>query len=251
MHTYSHSSASQEKFLRMLAASMHQMAQPMATIQASLEMALLSPTTETEYREIAENILGQLRSAVESMQFAARLARFQQSAADVRDVLLSVALEEVISGLQHTLHTAQLRLLFFRPEHEPLINISPARLRQMLFYILQAVQAYSRPGDLAKIEIQGPADHLILRIKHSPARNGGTTRVWPSSDDMADRALALADAIVTGAGGEFKVGTSPLLIVADFPVKSANKAAAIDQRKVADFSSSQSSVSSHRFFKTS
>ena len=252
MHTYFHSSASQEKFLRMLAASMHQMAQPMATIQASLEMALLSPTTETEYREIAENILGQLRSAVESMQFAARLARFQQSAADVRDVLLSVALEEVISGLQHTLHTAQLRLLFFRPEHEPLINISPARLRQMLFYILQAVQAYSRPGDVAKIEIQGPADHLILRIKHSPARNGGTTRVRPSSDDMADRALALAgDAIVTGGGGEFEVGTSPLLIVADFPVKSANKAAAIDQRKVADFSSSQSSVSSHRFFKTS
>jgi hypothetical protein len=235
----------------MLAASMHQMAQPMATIQASLEMALLSPTTEAEFKEIAENILGQLRSAVESMQFAARLARFQQPAADVRDVLLSVALEEVISGLQHTLDTAQLRLLFFRPEHEPLINISPARLRQMLFYILQAVQAYSRPGDLAKIEIQGPADHLILRIKHSPARNGGTTRVRPSSDDMADRALALADAIVTGAGGEFKVGTSPLLIVADFPVKSANKAAAIDQNKVADFSSSQSSVSSHRFFKTS
>ena len=45
MRTDSHSSASQEKFLRMLAASMHQMAQPMSTIQASLEMALLSPTT--------------------------------------------------------------------------------------------------------------------------------------------------------------------------------------------------------------
>jgi hypothetical protein len=252
MHTQLHSSPSHEKFLRMLAASMHQMAQPMSTIQASLEVALLSPTTKSEYKEIAENILGQLRSAVESMQFAARLARFQQPAADVRDVLLSVALEEVISGLQHTLDTAQLRLLFFRPEHEPLINVSPARLRQMLFYVLQAVQGYSRPGDLAKIEIQGPAaDRLVLRIKHSPARNSGAARTRPASDDIVDRALALADAIVTGAGGEFKVGTSPLLIVADFPVKLKNKDVAIDQSKVADFSSSQSSAGSHRFFKTS
>ncbi len=251
MLTHLQSSPSHDKFLRMLAASMHQMAQPMATIQASLEVALLSPTTETEYKEIAENILGQLRSAVESMQFAARLARFQQPAADVREVLLSVVLEEVISGLQHTLDTAQLRLLFFRPEHEPVINVSPARLRQMLFYVLQAVQGYSRPGDLAKIEIQGPADRLVLRIKHSPARNPGAARTRPASDDIVDRALALADAIVTGSGGEFKVGTSPLLIVADFPVKLKNKDVAIDQGKVADFSSSQSSAGSHRFFKTS
>jgi hypothetical protein len=251
MHTQIHSSPSHEKFLRMLAASMHQMAQPMATIQASLEVALLSPTTETEYKEIAENILGQLRSAVESMQFAARLARFQQPAADVRDVLLSVALEEVISGLQHTLDTAQVRLLFFRPEHEPSIHVSPARLRQMLFYVLQAVQGYSRPGDLAKIEIQGAADRLVLRIKHSPARKPAVARGRPASDDIVDRALALADAIVTDAGGEFKVGTSPLLIVADFPVRLKNKDVAIDQSKVADFSSSQSSAGSHRFFKTS
>ena len=66
-----------------------------------------------------------------------------------------------------------------------------------------------------------------------------------------DRALALADAIVTGSGGEFKVGTSPLLIVADFPVKREHKSTALDKSNVADFSSSQSSAGSHRFFKTS
>ena len=71
----------------MLSASMHQMAQPLSTIQASLELALLSPTTaERNIKEIAENVLRQLRSAVESMQFAACLARFQQPAADMQDV---------------------------------------------------------------------------------------------------------------------------------------------------------------------
>ena len=45
------------------------------------------------------------------------------------------------------------------------------------------------------------------------------------------RALALAEAIVTGAGGEFRVSTGPLLIVADFPVKHESKSAAIDKSK--------------------
>lgn len=242
-------SPSQEKFLRTLSESMHQMAQPMTTIQASLELAVLSPTTAAEYKEIAENILGQLRSAVETMQFAARLARFQQPAADVRDVLLSTVLDEVISGLQRTLDTAQIQLLVFRPEREPLIHISATRLRQMLFYVLQAVQGCSRPGDLAKIEIQEPAGHLILRIKHSPAHDSGRTR--PANDGTLDKALALADAIVSSAGGKFSVSTAPLLIVADFPVRRESVAAAIDKSKVSDFAASLSTVSSRRLFKTS
>jgi hypothetical protein len=248
MQTYPCNSPAQQKFLRTLTNSMHQMAQPMATIQASLELALLNPPTQAEYREIAENILGQLRSAVDSMQFAARLARYQQPPTDVREVLLSVMLEEVISGLQRTLDTAQLQLLFFRPEHEPLISISPVRLKQMLFYVLQAVQSYSQPGDLAKIEIQGQADHLVLRIKHSP---GGAAHTRPSPEGTADRAIALAEAIVTGAGGEFSVSTTPLLIVADFPVKREKLTHVLDKNKVSDFSASQSSVTSHRLLKTS
>src|SRR6185295_10257926 len=109
----------QENFLRTLSESMHQMAQPLSTIQASLELAVMRPTTAAEYKEIAENILAQLRCAVDSMQFAARLSRFQRPAIDVRDVSLSAALHEVISSLQRTLDTAEVKLLVHSPEHEP------------------------------------------------------------------------------------------------------------------------------------
>src|SRR6266853_2758961 len=85
---------SQEKFLRTLTASMHQMAQPLSAIQASLELALLSPTTAGQYQELAEDTLRHLCAVVESMQFAARLTRFQQPAADVQEVRLSVTLED-------------------------------------------------------------------------------------------------------------------------------------------------------------
>src|SRR5216684_9149297 len=100
---------SQEKFLRTLTASMHEMAQPLSTIQASLELALLCPTTAEQYRWIAEDVLLHLQRAVESMQFTAYLTRFQQPAADIQDVLLSAALNEVISDLQRTLDTAHLQ----------------------------------------------------------------------------------------------------------------------------------------------
>jgi hypothetical protein len=250
MQTCQSETESQEKFLTTLSASLHQMAQPMATIQASLELALLSPTTEAEYREIAENILGQLKCAVESMQFAGRLARYQQPAKDVRDVLLSVALDEAISSLQRTFDTAQLQLLFFRSEHEQPICISPARLRQMLFYVLQAVQGCSRPGDLAKIEIQEPAGRMVLRIKHS-CNTSGASRTGPTSDAKVERALALAEAIVTSAGGDFKVSTGPLLIVADFPVKQESRSAAIDEVKSSQFSSVPLAFDEQRLFKMS
>jgi len=240
-----------DKFLRRLSESMHQMAQPLSTIQASLELAVLSPTTAGEYKEIAENVLAQLRSAVDTMQFAARLSRFQQPATDVRETSLSAALQEVLSSLQGTLDTAQVKLLVRGLDREPLISASPTRLRQMLFYLLQAVQHYSQPGDLAKIETDGAASRLRLRVQHIAARTGEMVCPLPLQDEITDRALALADAIVTSGGGEFSVSTSPLLIVADFPLNHESSAAAIDKPKVSGFSSSPAAITSQRLSKMS
>ena len=250
MQLHRHHTA-QDKFLRTISESMHRMAQPLSTIQASLEMALLSPTTAQEYKEIAENVLAQLRSAVDSMQFAARLSRFQRPAIDVRDVSLSAALQEIISSLQRTLDTAQLKLVFRHSEREPLINASPTRLRQMLFYVLQAVQSYSQAGDLATIETDAVTGHLRLRIEHAPAKSGQAVCAISPQDEIVDRALALAEAIVISGGGEFSVSTSPLLIVADFPLRQESSAAVIDKNKASGLTSAHLSIASHRLSKMS
>jgi hypothetical protein len=241
----------QDKFLRTLSESMHQMAQPLSTIQASLELAVLSPTTAAEYKEIAENVLAQLRSAIDSMQFGARLSRFQRPATDVRDVSLSAALHEVISSLQRTLDAAEVKLLVGGLEHEPLISASPTRLRQMLFYVLQAVQHYSQPGDLAKIETDGTACRLRLRIQHVAARTGQRVNPPSPQDDVTDRALALADAIVTSGGGDFSVTTSPLVIIAEFPLHHQGSAATMEKHKASGFASSPVAIASPRLSKMS
>jgi hypothetical protein len=253
MQTHRHNS-SQDKFLKTISESMHEMAQPLSTIQASLELALLSPTTAREYKEIAENTLAQLRSAVESMQFAARLARFQQPASDVRDVCLRDAMLEAVSNLQRTLDAAQVKLVFRRSECEPSISVSPTRLRQLLFYVLQTVQCYSQPGDLAKIETDetsGAAGHLRMRVQHVPARTGPTVRAISPQDNIIDRALTLAEAIVTSGGGEFSVTTAPLLIMADFPLSQKSASAVIEKNKVSDLSGSHLAMASQRLSKTS
>jgi signal transduction histidine kinase len=241
----------QDKFLRTLSESMHQMAQPLSTIQASLELAVLSPTTAAEYKEIAENILAQLRNAIDSMQFGARLSRFQRPAIDVREVSLTATLHEVISSLQRTLEAAEVKLVVAGLEPEPLISASPTRLRQMLFYLLQAVQHYSQAGDLAKIEMDGTAGRLRLRIQHIAAKTGQSVHPPSPQDEITDRALALADAIVTSGGGEFSVTTSPLLVVAEFPLHHDSSATAIEKHKASGFASSPMEIAAQRLSKTS
>ncbi len=147
-------SPAHQTFLRKLCENVHDLAQPLSIIQASLELSLLSPITAEQHQDVAESALREVRRAVECMQFIGCLTRFQQPATDVQKVPLRAALETVISDLQRTLDAAEVEVLFCHSEHDPFIQISPTRLRQMLFYVLQAVQGCSLPGDLVHIEIQ-------------------------------------------------------------------------------------------------
>jgi C4-dicarboxylate-specific signal transduction histidine kinase len=226
--------ATQQSFLRKLSENVHELAQPLSIIQASLELSLLSPITAEQHQDVAESALREVRRAVECMQFIGCLTRFQQPAADVQKVSLSAALESVISDLQRTLDAAQVDVLFCHSQHDPSVQMSPTRLRQMLFYVLQAVQGCSRQGDLVHIEIQQQAGHAVLWIEQSRGKNepAECTDAFPLSDTIVERALALADTIVRNAGGQFRVTANPLLVVADFPLSgeaASDKAMGINQ----------------------
>ncbi len=208
----------QDKILRTLATCMHEMAQPLSNIQASSELVLLNPASGEHYREIAEDNLRHLNRAIESMQFAARLVLFHQQATDVRETSLSAVLGQVVSDLQRTLDAAGIRLLLLRSGQDHAIRFSPTRLRQMLFYMLQAVQGCSQPEDVVRIDIREQDNRQVLRIMHCSGNSGLTDRTEPSHPDIVEKAIALADAIVSSAGGEFSASIAPLSIVAHFPV---------------------------------
>lgn len=229
MRNRSQNSPAQDNFLKTLSASLHQMAQPMSIIQASLEVALLRQTANEPFREVAEKVLEQLGRAVETLRFTSQLARYQQPASDVTSVRLSHVLQDAIEDLSRTLSTAQIKLALDHSGREREIQFSPVRLRQLFFYILQAVQHLSQPGDVVHIAIQANAGNIKLRIFQTPEH---TVQPAPKASDesFTTRALALAEAIVSSAGAEFHVNHSPLLITVDFPVRRQNKQPAADKR---------------------
>jgi hypothetical protein len=135
---------------------------------------------------------------------------------------LSDVLHEVVEDLSRTLSTAHIKLALDHSGCEREIQFSRTRLRQLFFYILQAVQHLSQAGDVIHISLQAHAGNIKLRIFQSPER---TTAIAPKTSDesFATRSLALAEAIVAGAGAEFQLNLSPLLIVVDFPVRRQRK----------------------------
>ena len=217
-------SSSQENFLKSMADSLHQMAQPLSIIQASMEVALLRKTAGEQFGEVAQTVLDQVARAVETLRFTSQLTRYQQTASDETNLLLSDVLHAAVEDLSRTLSTAQIKLALDHSGREREILFSRTRLRQLFFYILQAVQHLSQPGDLIHIGLQAHAGNIKLRIFQSPERTTANAPAPKASDEsFATRSLALAEAIVVSAGAEFQLNRSPLLIVVDFPVRRPGK----------------------------
>ncbi len=218
-----HRIESQEKFFRLLSSGLHDMAQPLSIAQGCLELALLAPTTAEQYQDLAKEVLELVGRVAESMRFASQLTRFQQPASDVADVLLNPVLEEAIADQRQAWDAAQVMVMYFRPRAQYTLRVSPTRLRQMLFHVLQVTQKLSRPGSAVHIKLLGSAGKLRLKIQHPSPGQESALDQW-SDNDSVGRALALIDSIVTGAGGRFSLRLSPLLIVADFPLSHAARA---------------------------
>ena len=210
---------SQEKFVRTLSSSLHCLAQPLSIIQASLELALLNPTTVEQYREITEGVLHEVARATEAMHFTAQVARFYQPATDVGDLVLSTEVAGALTDLGKTLDSAQVRVLFTVPEQEQTVRFSPTRLRQMLFYLVQAIRGLSHAGDVLRCEIQGASGELALRISRVTESKRDSGIEMTAGDSRANRALTLAEAIVSSGGGNFTSSTHPLMINPGFPVR--------------------------------
>jgi hypothetical protein len=244
MRNRPNNSSEHESFLKTLSSSLHQMAQPLSIIQASLELALLRQTDEEQFRGVAENVLEQLSRTVETLRFASQLSRFQQPPLDVANVLLSDVLHDVISDLSCTLSNAQIKLALDHTGREREIQFSPVRLRQLFFYMLQTVQHLSQPGDVVHIGIHAHASNIKVRI-FQPAGHAIPPAPKASDESFVTRSLALAEAIVTSAGAEFCVMNSPLLIIANFPVRRQSKQPAADKNRFEGTRSAQFAASPH------
>jgi len=206
-----------EEFLRALSTGLHGLAQPLAIISGYLELSL-DQQNGAPSRELTERLLQESQRATGIARFVSQLTRFQRPAPDVQDVLVSEVIEGVLADTRRLWEDAQIELLFRRPEHEQRVSISPVRLREVVFNILEAIRMVSAARDVVRLDVRPQDDRITLQIAPDQGTEPAAVTAPSTDSSHGTRALALAQAVVNNAGGTFSGSLEPLFIRAEFPV---------------------------------
>ena len=206
-----------EEFLHTLSTGLHGLAQPLSIISGFLELSL-DQQSGGPSRELTERLLQESRRASNIARFVSQLTRFQLPAPDVKDVLVSDVIKDTITDSREMLEHAEVKLLFCHPEHERPVRVSAGRLSHLVFNILDAVRMVSAPGDGILINVEPERDHMTLQIAHEQGIKSSTGPLSSAESGQGNRILALANAMVSNAGGTFTGTLEPLFIRARFPV---------------------------------
>jgi hypothetical protein len=207
-----------EEFLRTLSFGLHKLAQPLSVISGYLELSLDGGYEEPS-RELTERLLEESRRASGIAQFVMQLTRFQLPAADAKEILLSDLLECALADISRMLEEAEVRIAFERPEGERPVRVSPLRLREAMFRLLDAIRVGSVAGDVIRIDLLPESNRLTMLIFREQSMTHSSRA--PVSDEYApgNRAFALVQAVVSTAGGTFAGSLEPLFIRAEFPLR--------------------------------
>lgn len=210
-----------ESTLHPISHGIHALVQPLTAAQCLLEFTLHKGGDEAHYRTSIEKALGELRRISDSINFVRELIRIQQDRMDVVSFPLKAAVNNVIVELQPVLEDAGVKVFFSESNCEPVVTMSPMRLRQALFYQLQAAQLMCAPGETLLVSMETGEDMAELRIERFNPSSQYTTptsrEAAAGEGDRISQALHLADAIVTKAGGEFNFSDSPLSLTTQIP----------------------------------
>jgi len=207
-----------QDFLRSVTQGLHKLAQPLTLINGYIELSIDRESSDASH-ELMEKLLQQSHRASSIAQFVAQLARYQIPSEDVKDVLVSEVLKGAIGDISRILDDAQVTLKFRNSGTERPVRISPLRLREVLFQLIDTIRTASFSGDEIRLDLVAESDRLTLLI----FRECGFSRKSPDSefDDYSPskRALALSRSLLVGAGGSFAGTLEPLFIRAEFPMK--------------------------------
>jgi len=202
----------QSALLQSLSQGMHDIAQPLAIMQGKLELCVMKGDAANCLAAIEES-LHALSRVVELFSYLRELVRIAkddepQSAVQIIPLVLSVA-EDLgciirASGVQFQLEC---------PERLPLIHVCETRVRQALFYALQAVQSVSRAPDTVLLAVV----HKAATIEVCVANHSQSTHIKPEGCEFK-RAITLTKAIVEAQQGSFCYHQAPLAVTICFPL---------------------------------
>jgi C4-dicarboxylate-specific signal transduction histidine kinase len=209
-------SGSAEGSLQPISHGIHSLVQPLTAAQCLLEFTLHKGGTAEEYRAAIEKALAELRRISDSVSFVRELIHIEQDGTDVITFPLKPAVRNVLTELQPVMDEAGIHVLVNETDGEPTVRMSPMRLRQALFYQLQAMQLSCSSGESLQVDVKATSESVELCIERL-SRNARVVRdSEPGVSDRITQALYLAKAIINKAGGKLDVSESPLRAVIRF-----------------------------------
>jgi K+-sensing histidine kinase KdpD len=213
--------------LQALSEGMHALAQPLAIVQGTLEIATMGATTLDEYQKAVEESLAQIERAAELLNYVKELVKVSRAHESARAVPAIAVFGEVFEDLRCVFNESKVRLEMHCEDSMGGVAAQETQMRQALFYMLQAARSYAGEGATVKLDASMDGDCIRVWIRTESARGKVVSLETVSTSSVA-RSIALADTIVTRNGGKFSFETDPFSTRLWFPI--AHPAGQIEQR---------------------
>ncbi len=208
------------ELVQALADGMHALAQPLGILQGKLELVLLDKSTAEGRQATVEECLESVESASGLLSYLQQLLALCRHRSEPGPVETSKVLLSVVTDLKLVLEESGVELDCRFPEDLPIVFAAKARIREALFYALQAAHALAKRGQ--RVTISALAVEADVQIAFE------NTECWVTSECLAAsaarRKLTLANMIVRSQQGEFSWDGEPfsirMLLPVSVPVKS-------------------------------
>ncbi len=210
-----------------LAEGMHALAQPLGVLQGTLETAMLENRSAAELQQAVDTSLAEVERAAGLLGYLQQLLgvcrhRTEPVPVDIAKVLLSV-----VADLKLVFDEAGVEVDVQCPASLPLLYAVRARLREALFYALQAAHGAAQRGQCVRVRASAKESSVEIVFENRER--------WLTQESLAtgatSRKLTLAQMIVLGQHGEFVWDGEPFSVRLSLPLAAA--VASVDTTDVA------------------
>lgn len=197
-----------------LAEGMHALAQPLGVLQGTLEIAMLETRSAVELEKTLETSLAEVERAAGLLGYLQQLLgvcrhRAELGAVDIGSVLLSV-----VADLKLVFDDSGVGLEVQCPEQVPVIRGVRSRIREALFYALQAAHALARRGQQVVVRVNEQDSAVEIALENRER--------WLTQESLATdaalRKLTLAQMIILSQQGEFYWDGEPFTVRLSLPL---------------------------------
>jgi len=197
-------------YQQVLADLFHALSQPLTTLQCCLSGSLQRPQSAEKYRKDLQIALRQTESVVFLTSALRELMACDAGSGKPQPCDLNACMREVFDDLLPIAKSAKLKLNLIGSSGPCLVKLEAARLRQALYYMMEAAISYARPRSAFTIDVAGTKTEVRFALRISvPARKPLTVFLRPSAADIASLrrrvTLAIARCTVESAAGRFQI----------------------------------------------